>query len=113
MLMGPHTAVGHNSVVIMIEAQARYIAEALKKLRAAGGLALDVTAAAEQKFVDSVEQRLRGTVWQDGGCDSWYKDERGKVTTIWPGSAGSYQRALKSVDLQDFSVLATQAHAHA
>ncbi len=113
MLMGPHTAVGHNSVVIMIEAQARYIAEALKKLRAAGGLALDVTAAAEQRFVDSVEQRLRGTVWQDGGCDSWYKDERGKVTTIWPGSAGSYQRALKSVDLQDFSVLATQAHAHA
>jgi cation diffusion facilitator CzcD-associated flavoprotein CzcO len=113
MLMGPHTALGHNSVVIMIEAQARYIADALKKLRAAGGTALDVTAEAEQNFIAGIEQRLQGTVWQDGGCDSWYKDQHGKVTTIWPGSAGAYERAIKHADLQDYTVLATHNHAHA
>jgi cation diffusion facilitator CzcD-associated flavoprotein CzcO len=45
MLLGPHTALGHNSVVIMIEAQVNYIVDALKKLRAAGGAAISGCAA--------------------------------------------------------------------
>jgi cation diffusion facilitator CzcD-associated flavoprotein CzcO len=109
MLVGPHTGLGHNSIVYMIEAQANYIVDALKKLRAAGAPAMDVAAGAQARFVAALETRLRGTVWQDGGCDSWYKDEHGKVTTIWPGSAAAYQKAVKTADLQDYHLLGTQA----
>jgi cation diffusion facilitator CzcD-associated flavoprotein CzcO len=109
MLLGPHTALGHNSVVIMIEAQVNYIVDALKKLRKAGGAAIDVAPAVQARFVAGLEARLQGTVWQDGGCESWYKDAHGKVTTIWPGSAASYQQAVKSADLQDYQLFGTQA----
>jgi cation diffusion facilitator CzcD-associated flavoprotein CzcO len=109
MLLGPHTALGHNSVVIMIEAQVNYIADALKKLRATGATAIAPTPAAQQNFITTLEQRLAGTVWQDGGCQSWYQDAFGKVTTIWPGSAGAYVRAVKHADLQDYTLLASQA----
>ncbi len=109
MLLGPHTALGHNSVVIMIEAQVNYIVDALKKLRAAGAAAIDVTPKVQDKFITELEARLKHTVWQDGGCDSWYKDSHGKVTTIWPGSCVAYQRSVKSADLQDYHLLATQA----
>jgi cation diffusion facilitator CzcD-associated flavoprotein CzcO len=109
MLLGPHTALGHNSVVIMIEAQVNYIVDALKKLRRVGAAALNVDQHAQDKFIAGLEARLAGTVWQAGGCDSWYKDDHGKVTTIWPGSAASYQRAVKTANLQDYFVLARQA----
>jgi cation diffusion facilitator CzcD-associated flavoprotein CzcO len=108
MLVGPHTGLGHNSIVYMIEAQVNYIVDALKKLRAAGAKAMDVAPGVQERFVAGLETRLRGTVWQDGGCDSWYKDAHGKVTTIWPGSAASFQRAVKQANLQDFHLLATQ-----
>jgi cation diffusion facilitator CzcD-associated flavoprotein CzcO len=109
MLLGPHTALGHNSVVIMIEAQVNYIVDALKKLRATGARAIDVVPAVQQTFIAGLETRLKGTVWQDGGCDSWYKDAHGKVTTIWPGSAVAYQKSVKTADLQDYRLLGTQA----
>jgi len=109
MLLGPNTALGHNSVVIMIEAQVNYIVDALKKLRQRGARALDVAPAVQDRFAASIENRLKGTVWQDGGCDSWYKDAHGKVTTIWPGSAGSYQNSVKTADLQDYRLFGTQA----
>jgi cation diffusion facilitator CzcD-associated flavoprotein CzcO len=109
LLLGPHTALGHNSVVIMIEAQVNYIIDALKKLRAVGKPAINVAAGAQAGFIDELKGKLKGTVWQDGGCNSWYQDEHGFVSTIWPGSAASYQKTMKSADLRDYEVLATQA----
>jgi cation diffusion facilitator CzcD-associated flavoprotein CzcO len=108
MLAGPHTAVGHNSLVVMIEAQAAYIVDALTKMRAAGIGAIDVQARAQRRFVEEVERRLQGTVWQDGGCRSWYQDEHGKVTAIWPGSAAAYVKVVNAADLRDYRLLARQ-----
>ena len=111
MLMGPHTGLGHNSVVIMIEAQIGYVIDALKKMRAAGIGAIDVEPRAQRRFIETLETSLQGTVWQDGGCQSWYKDERGKVTAIWPGSAASYVKSVQTADLRDFRLLARQVPA--
>lgn len=109
LLLGPHTALGHNSVVIMIEAQVNYIVDALRKLRAVGKPAINVAAGVQAGFIDELKRKLKGTVWQDGGCNSWYQDEHGFVSTIWPGSAGSYQKLMAAADLRDYEVLATQA----
>ncbi len=108
MLMGPHTGLGHNSVVIMIEAQVGYIVDALKKMRAEGIAAVDVDAAVQARFIERLEAKLQGTVWQDGGCQSWYKDAHGKVTAVWPGSAAAYVKAVKTADLRDYLVVARQ-----
>jgi cation diffusion facilitator CzcD-associated flavoprotein CzcO len=108
MLMGPHTGLGHNSVVIMIEAQVGYIVDALKRMRAAQVAAVDVDAAVQARFIEGLESRLQGTVWQDGGCNSWYKDSHGKVTAVWPGSAAAYAKAVRAADLRDYLVVARQ-----
>ena len=31
-----------------------------------------------------VHESMRGTVWVTGGCDSWYLNEEGRNTTLWP-----------------------------
>jgi hypothetical protein len=74
-----------------------------------GKPAINVAAGAQAGFIDELKGKLKGTVWQDGGCNSWYQDEHGFVSTIWPGSAASYQKTMKSADLRDYEVLATQA----
>jgi len=108
LLLGPHTGLGHNSVVIMIEAQVGYIVDLLTQMRSAGVQVADVQPAAQTRFVDMVAQRLVGTVWQDGGCDSWYKDRHGRVSAIWPGSAAAYQKALRRADLRDYAFATTE-----
>jgi cation diffusion facilitator CzcD-associated flavoprotein CzcO len=109
MLMGPHTGLGHNSVVIMIEAQVGYIVDALQRMRAAQVAAIDVDETVQARFVAGLETRLQGTVWQDGGCSSWYKDAHGKVTAVWPGSAAAYVKAVRAADLRDYRIMARQA----
>jgi cation diffusion facilitator CzcD-associated flavoprotein CzcO len=109
ILVGPHTGLGHNSIIIMIEAQVRYITSLLTQLRRRRARAADVRASVQDDFLAHIQTRLDGTVWQDGGCDSWYKDEHGRVSTIWPGSAAAYRRLTARADLQDFRLLTTPA----
>ena len=105
LLLGPNTGLGHTSVVFMIECQLDHLLDLLSHIDAAGGGAWEPTPAAQESFVDHVDRRMAGTVWQTGGCRSWYQDRTGRVSTLWPGytwgfwlrtrrfSAAAYRRA--------------------
>ena len=104
LLLGPNTALGHNSVVVMIEAQVEYTLQAIRAALSAGPKAwLDVRSECLDAFIDAVDQRLGGQVWQTG-CHSWYLNARGENFTIWPGSAAAYVRRMRRFDLADFHV---------
>jgi hypothetical protein len=46
---------------------------------------------------------LAGTVWQAGGCRSWYQDAKtGENPVIWPGSVVAYKRRTKVVAERDY-----------
>ena len=47
---------------------------------------------AERAFVDEVERLTEGTVWTAGGCASWYIDETGRNSTLWPRGVGAFRR---------------------
>ena len=102
MLLGPNTGLGHNSVVIMIEAQVRFIMSALKQMRRRKIRAIDVLPKSAAKYADVLEQRLIKTVWQKGGCHSWYQDAQGRNTTMWPGSVVEYVLRTHKASLSDF-----------
>ena len=63
MLYGPNTNVGSNSVIFMLEAQARYIVRALKYLRRKRKSYVAVRAAAMADFLAKIDQWMQGTVW--------------------------------------------------
>ena len=83
-LVGPNTGLGHNSIIFMIEAQLAYITDALAHMRAAGATRLDVKADAERAYNDHIQHKLARSVWNTGGCSSWYLDRNGRNATIWP-----------------------------
>jgi len=96
LLLGPNTGLGHNSVVIMIEAQLHYIAEALLYMEENKAQALDVKQNVYDQFNQNLQSKLKTTVWQSGGCHSWYQDAKGNNTTIWPGFTWIYILLLKN-----------------
>lgn len=102
MLLGPNTGLGHNSVVLMIEAQVRYVMSCLHLMQKRGNGVMDVRPASQQKFVEEIRRRLPGTVWESG-CRSWYQDERtGESSAIWPASVVAYQRRTRAGSAKDY-----------
>src|SRR5262249_31018054 len=92
MLLGPNTGLGHNSVLLMIEAQVRYVMSCLRLMRKRGEPVMAVRPEVQQRFVDELRSLLPHTVWESG-CRSWYQDARtGESAATWPGSVVAYRR---------------------
>jgi cation diffusion facilitator CzcD-associated flavoprotein CzcO len=101
-LLGPNTGLGHNSVVFMIESQIHYVADAIATCDKLGAQALAPTRAAQDRFNDELQRKLAHSVWNSGGCSSWYLDEHGKNTVMWGGYTWEYWMATRSVKLEEY-----------
>ena len=106
-LLGPNTGLGHNSVVIMIEAQIRYVLQAIKSVEKHGAAALAPTHEAQAAYNEWVQQQLASTVQNTGGCMSWYIDEYGNNRVLWPGHTGEYRRAVRMLDPAEYDFIET------
>ncbi|MFE0509672.1 flavin-containing monooxygenase [Streptomyces sp. NPDC058964] len=105
-IIGPNTGLGNSSMILMIESQLNYMADYVRQLDVLGGrAALDARADAVQAWNHKVQERMKRTVWNTGGCTSWYLDASGRNTTIWPGTTAEFRRATRRVDLAEYRVL--------
>ena len=50
------------------------------------------------------------TVWALGGCTSWYQDQRGEATVMWPRSMRSYRRLMASFEPADHILQRPRRH---
>ncbi|WP_069164781.1 flavin-containing monooxygenase [Nocardia altamirensis] len=89
-LLGPNTGLGHNSIIFMIEAQIHYVRQAIRQLKAQGAVALAPRRAAQDRFNAKLQHGLARSVWNTGGCQSWYLDEHGNNRTMWSGFTWQY-----------------------
>ena len=108
LLLGPNTLLGHTSVVLMIEAQIRYVLAALEAVRESGADALEVRRSAQDAFEARVQADLRDTVWNTGGCRSWYRDEQGRNFTLWPGHTFTFMRLMRRFDAESYELRAAR-----
>jgi cation diffusion facilitator CzcD-associated flavoprotein CzcO len=102
MLMGPNTGLGHTSVVLIIEAQVRYLLELLAITDARGAASFEPDPQALQRWNDEVQDRLRGTVWNAGGCASWYLGKDGRNSVLWPSFTFDFFRRLRGLRAADY-----------
>jgi cation diffusion facilitator CzcD-associated flavoprotein CzcO len=102
LVYGPNTNTGNTSVVYFHEAQAGYIAQAGRILRAHRGGALEVRRDVEARYDREIQSRLSHSVWT--ACTSWYRAPNGRVVTNWPGMAREYARRTARFDLADYHV---------
>ncbi|NHI15797.1 FAD-dependent oxidoreductase [Microbacterium excoecariae] len=98
VLNGPNASLGHNSSVLLSEAQAE-TAAALIAERVTAPFAFPgpvrVTADAERAATADIARRAALTPWLTGGCANWYVDDRsGRLTLLWPGSVSDFRARL-------------------
>ena len=103
-LVGPNTGLGHNSIVFMIESQLNYVLDALRTMDARGAGSIDVRPDAQARYNAAIQKRLRNTVWNTGGCASWYLDHTGRNTTLWPGFTWPFRRLLRRFDADHYEL---------
>ncbi|WP_329202259.1 MULTISPECIES: flavin-containing monooxygenase [unclassified Streptomyces] len=105
-IIGPNTGLGNSSMILMIESQLNYMADYLRQLDVLGGrAALAARPSAVGAWNRRVQARMERTVWNTGGCTSWYLDAGGRNTTVWPGTTGEFRRETRSVDLAEYEVV--------
>jgi cyclohexanone monooxygenase len=102
MLYGPNTNVGSNSVIFMLEAQARYIVRALKYMRRKGKTYVAVRPSALAQFIAKIDQWMVGTVWTTQ-CSNYFRAPNGRVVTQWPRSARSFWEMTRRFKPADFA----------
>lgn len=95
LLLGPNTGLGHGSMVYMIEAQVEHIVNTIRAMRRRGATRIEIRPEAHERFNRDVDARLRGTIWDTGGCTSFYLDAHGRNATLWPDWTWRFRRLAK------------------
>jgi cation diffusion facilitator CzcD-associated flavoprotein CzcO len=106
LLIGPNTGLGNNSMINIIEGQLEMILDALRRMRADDLQSVDVRPAAQAAHNEEIQRRLEGTVWNTGGCRSWYLTAEGINRTLWPGYSDAFRRSVARFRPEDFEVTA-------
>ena len=84
IIFGPNVATGHASVILATENMVNYSLHFMKPLLNGDVKTFEVKKQAELDWTKKMQDELRNTVWQDGGCNSWYKTEDGWNSTRYP-----------------------------
>lgn len=103
-MYGPNTNLGHNSIIFMIECQANYILDCIRRMNQSSIDAIDLRQDVMEKFDARVQRELADTVWATTG-KSWYKTESGRITNNWSGSTIRYWWTTLHADLEKYESL--------
>lgn len=109
LVIGPNTGLGNSSMILMIESSLNYLADYLRILERTGAAALDAKPAAVAAWNEEVQRRVARTVWNTGGCKSWYLDANGRNTAAWPGTTAEFRRATRQVVISEYDLIAPAA----
>ena len=104
MMIGPNTGLGHNSMVFMIESQLNYILDCLRKMEENDADTVEVRREAQDAFNERLQASMQGTVWTAGHCKSWYLDDTGRNTTLWPTWSVSFRRRTRRFDPEAYEL---------
>lgn len=103
-MTGPNTGLGHNSMVFMIESQLNYALDGLRTMRGRRASSVEVREDVQSAYNRRLQSELDGTVWTAGHCQSWYLDDTGRNTTLWPSFSYAFRQQTRRFDPGDYVV---------
>ena len=105
LIIGPNTGLGHTSMIYMIESHAQYVSDAIREILARVLSSIQPHRRVQDEYNRAVQRRLAPTVWNSGGCRSWYLDARGHNTTLWPDFTFRFRSQTRRIDLAEYETL--------
>ena len=96
------TGSGHGSMIWKAESQTAYVMDALRLMRERNLSSFEVRPDAQDRYMRWVGEDLDGTVWARGGCRSWYLDDDGRPSLMWPRTMWGFRRMLRRFDAEHY-----------
>jgi hypothetical protein len=93
----------------MIESQVNYIMQLIQAVAENSAQAVEIKADVQAQFNTRIQNQLQGTVWQAGGCSSWYQTKDGKNFSVWPTYSWKYWLETRKPKLTDYHLISTVA----
>ncbi len=100
VMYGPNTNTSGGSIIVYLEAQASYIRQAAQEIARRRAGAIDVLPEVEAASDRALQARFTGTAWTE--CDSWYRDEHGRIVANWPGYMREYLEQTAQIAPEEF-----------
>lgn len=100
VMYGPNTNTSGGSIIYFLETQAAYIRQALQLMKNRRAGAIEVRREVEERSDRELQAQFAGTAWL--ACDSWYRNENGRIVTNWPGYMKDYRDATRLLNASDF-----------
>ena len=104
LLLGPSLGTGHSSAFTILEAQLDLVMSAISAVRDDVVATIRVRREAHETYVAEVQDALGGTVYNTGGCRSYYFDSNGRNSFSWPWSTGALVRRVSRFEPDDFEI---------
>ncbi len=104
MLYGPNTNQGGNSIIVILEAQAGYVVGALNALEGEGIDALVVRRPVMDAYNRELAEALAGTLWQQNGCRSYFKNANGHIVTQLPQTSLWYAERTREFRTEEYEL---------
>ncbi len=97
MMYGPNTNIVVNgSITYFSECEMRYIMGCLRLLAQGEARALDCRQDVHDAYNRRIDDANKMRAWGASGVNSWYKNDKGRVTQNWPFTLLEYwQRTLR------------------
>ena len=100
VLYGPNTNTSGGSINHYLVGQSRDLRMAVQELERREAAGIEVRSDVEASSDRGLQDRFAGTAWTR--CDSWYRDESGRIVTNWPGYMREYLAATAEVDTAEY-----------
>ncbi|MCX5469321.1 NAD(P)-binding domain-containing protein [Acinetobacter nematophilus] len=103
LVLGPNILV-YDSFIGIAEAQVGYIVDGLLKMRDQKFTRFEIKGDVITQHNRRLQKHLKTTVFNAGGCKSYYLDENGRNFAAWPWSLQELRNQLKQLDLNHYTV---------
>lgn len=103
LIMGPNAGPGHTSVLIYQESQYKYLAKMARYIIDNNVKSIDVKEDDVQTMFNWAQNRMKNSTWLSG-CQSWYLNDDGTNSTMWPGFSFEYIYKTRNLLLDSYIV---------
>ncbi len=103
LVLGPNILV-YDSFIGIAEAQLGYIVDGLLKMRDQKFTRFEIKKDVVRYHNLKVQKHLKTTVFNAGGCKSYYLDQNGRNFAAWPWSLQELRNQLKELDLKHYNI---------
>lgn len=101
LVLGPNILV-YDSFIGIAEAQIQYIVDGLVKMKSNHIKQIQIKKDVLDKHNYLLQKHLKTTVFNAGGCKSYYLDVNGRNFAAWPWSLKKLKQQLKTLDLNHY-----------